>query len=135
MPSHFVLEPLDARRAFGDTLSVVNARLGCPPSTSHRKGDRAGRPSPPSRTGAWLLRVEVKSPEGPDEALRRLLMRLPNDPLWWRDLREQYEIQLWLGIFTKAWNRGFDLTPATIAMIHSTGSALMFDLYVEPEDT
>jgi hypothetical protein len=119
----------------GDDLDPdeVTGRLGCAPTNAHRRGDlsRSGRPWP---QGAWLLSVEGKAPTGPDELVHLLLARLPTDDALWSDLRERYTVRLWFGIFSKRWNRGFDLSADAVSRIHALGIGLEFDVYANPDD-
>src|SRR5262245_2946285 len=71
---------------------AVSGELRCMPTLARAKGSLGGPRSPPARTGVWLLQVEVVPPEGPDEAIRRVLMRFPQDPSWWEQLRSKYTV-------------------------------------------
>ena len=116
---------------YGDDLvpEVITAALGCSPTQAHRKGDRKREGSPPFSTGAWLLRVEGKAPQGPDELIRNLLTRFPSTPEFWRPIADQYRLQVRVGIHTGGWNRGFDITAETLASLSKLGAVLGFDLY------
>jgi hypothetical protein len=53
---------------------VVTGLIGIAPTSARRKGQRAGPRSPPGRTGVWLHRVCARSPVGPEELCRELLL-------------------------------------------------------------
>lgn len=119
----------------GDDLNPeeVSRLLGCTPSSSHRRGDP--RPSgPPWPKGAWLLTVEAKSPNGPEELVHLLLARLPADHALWSDLRRRFRLRLSFGIFTERWNRGFELSAGAIGRIDVLGAGLGIDIYANLED-
>lgn len=117
----------------------VSQELNCAPTSSHRKGDRKGPRSSPFPSGGWSFQVHVKAPAGPDEAIQQLLLRFPSDPSWWERLRSKYSVELWIGIFINAWNRGFEISPAAISTVRDTGASMQWDLYAdspnEPPDS
>ncbi|HTD73780.1 MAG TPA: DUF4279 domain-containing protein [Steroidobacteraceae bacterium] len=121
---------------YGDDLDPesISKMAGCNPTHAHRKGDRKTESSPPFRTGAWLLTVEGKAPQGPNDLIRLLLDRFPSEPAFWRPLSDRYQISVRVGIHTGGWNRGFDLEPATIAAVSILGGILGFDLYFYGEE-
>ena len=63
--------------------------------------------------------------------IARLLRQLPSDPAVWADLHARYRVRLSFGIFFDAWNRGFDLSPASLRSIADLGVPLGFDIYAE----
>jgi hypothetical protein len=111
----------------------ISAVLGCAPTSSHRRGDPRRRgPSWPQ--GAWLLRVEGIAPTGPEELVSQLFGRLPNDRAVWEGLVAKYTVRVTFGIFIGAWNRGFDLSPASVKQIAALGVPVGFDIYADGED-
>jgi hypothetical protein len=139
-PDRFFAEvggPIDLTRVtlgiYGVDLDPdeISALLGCSPTHAHRRGDLRPRGVPPWPKGAWLLSVEGKSPTEPEELLNQLLEKLPMDPAVWRNLRARFTVQLGFGLFLDAWNRGFDLSPATLERVSQLGASLDFNIYPE----
>jgi Domain of unknown function (DUF4279) len=127
--------PVDESRVvlaiYGDELDPdeVSRRLGCAPTHSHRKGDPTRSAGIYHKSGAWLLTVEGKAPEGPDQLATRLLGPFPQDEEFWRALCRDYRVQVRVGIHTDGWNREFRFEPATVALLARTGAQINFDLY------
>jgi hypothetical protein len=118
---------------YGEELDPeeITRILGVAPTRSHRRGDRLSPEGPPFRTGAWLCEVKSAAvPDPPDEALGRLLDRLPSDPTFWRRLTQQYEIRIFFRIGFEGWNKGFTLSAGNIQRAAVLGVRLDFDLYV-----
>lgn len=111
----------------------ISRLLGCAPTSSHRRGEpRRLGPSWPK--GAWLLSVEGEAPLGPEDLVQLLLSRLPENDDFWSQLRCRFRVQLMFGIFTKRWNRGFELSAETIQRIHRLGAGVGIDIYANGED-
>jgi hypothetical protein len=109
----------------------ISALLGCAPTSAHRRGDArrpGGRAYP---QGAWLLTVEGSAPTGPDELVQQLLGSLPSDPAVWGQLAAKYTVRVGFGIFVGAWNRGFELSPASIKQLAVLGIPVGFDVYAD----
>jgi hypothetical protein len=123
-------------RLYGDDLDpdVISAKLGCPPTKGHRKGERRRPTSPPFRTGAWILTIEGKAPRGPDDLIKELLGRFPSDYDFWKPLIEQYRASVQIVIHSDNWNRGFDLSAESVAAVARTGLKLGFDLYLYDDE-
>lgn len=112
----------------------VSRVLGCSPTSAHRRGDPRRPPVPPWPQGAWLLVVEGKAPKGPDELVRELLSGLPIDAATWDELTGRYVVRIGFGIFVSDWNRGFELSPESMALLARTGASVGFDIYAEDAD-
>jgi len=108
---------------------LLTRLLGCAPSTFHRRGDRRHERSIPYSTGAWILTEESISPETVNQALRRLLMRLPDDPSLWSRLAEEHRVQLRFGIHMTGWNKGFSISNDALTRLSSMCLTFEFDLY------
>lgn len=108
---------------------IVSRELGCAPTRAHRKGDRRGPRSPPFSTGAWLLELSGEGPIDPDVLLSDLLGRFPRDSAFWAKLRASYRVRVLVALHIERWNRGFELSPRTVAMVSATGAEFGFDLY------
>jgi Domain of unknown function (DUF4279) len=113
---------------------AVSARLGTPPTASHRRDDRRMERSPPSKQGAWFLTVMGKAPVGPNELVRQLLQHFPSAASFWEPLAHDYTMQIRIGIHMDSWNRGFELEPDVVRLAANTGAPINFDLYFDGED-
>jgi hypothetical protein len=108
--------------------------LGCHPTSSQRKGERKHEGSAPFRIGAWILTEEGRTPESVDQILRRLLLRLPDDPDLWSKLADEYKVELRFGIHMTGWNKGFTISAEALARLARMRLSFDFDLYAyEPE--
>ena len=112
----------------------VSSRLGCEPSSCHRRGDRKSPQGVPARTGAWFLNLRGFAPTGPEELIRRLLMKLPPDKPRWQELVSKFDVQLRIAIHFTAWNKGFELSPEVVSDIGKLGARVDFDLYAYGDD-
>lgn len=111
----------------------ITALLGCTPTSAHRRGEERRR-SPPYSQGGWLLSVVAKAPVGLDELVRLLFARLPQDSAQWELLATRYTIRVSFGIFVGGWNRGFELSPASLRQLAMLGVPVGFDIYVDGEE-
>jgi hypothetical protein len=108
--------------------------LGCTPTLAHRKGERKHDGSAPFRFGAWILTEEGTTPQTVDQVLRRLLLRLPDDPELWSKIADDNDVQLRFGIHMTGWNKGFTISADALARLSRMRLSFDFDLYAyEPE--
>ena len=112
----------------------ISAALGCAPTSAHRRGDARRPGMRPYAQGAWLLTVEGSAPAGPDELVRQLLDRLPDDPAVWEQLATRYTVRVGFGIFVGAWSRGFELSPSSLRQLAVLGVPVGFDIYADGEN-
>ncbi len=61
-------------------------------------------------------------------------MRLPADPPVWEQLAEHHDVRVYYGLHLDAWNRGFDLSPATVHQLEVLRAAIGFDIYADTDD-
>lgn len=113
---------------------AITSELNVPPTSAHRRGERAGPKSPTYESGAWIRTSECIPPAPPDDAVIALLSSLPRDPSVWAALTQRFTVQLRIGIHTTGWNRGFSLNSKTLALIAATGLSASFDLYSYGDD-
>lgn len=143
-PDHQVIAmvggPVDEVRVslaiYSDDLEPerLSELLSCTPTSAQRKGERKHDGSAPFRIGAWILTEEGTTPETVDQILRRLLLRLPDDPELWSKLAEDYQVQLRFGIHMTGWNKGFTISEEALARLSRMRLSFDFDLYAyEPE--
>ena len=117
---------------YGDDLNPdqVTVMLGCEPTSSHRRGDRAKRGIVRPR-GVWLLSSEGNA--DPEDLTCKLLDRLPKDARTWARLAKKYDVQLRFGLFMQRWNRGLDFTPQLVVRMAKLHARIIFDIY-GPDD-
>lgn len=118
-------------RIYGEDLipEEVSATLGCRPTNSWRKGDPL--PSGPRvrRQSAWFLDAPEKKKGEIDEQIQWLLSRLTPDVRVWKKLNAKFKIDLNAVIYMVNWNRGFEISPASMAAISRLGLKVGFDIY------
>lgn len=107
----------------------VTSRIGCAPTSAHRRGDRQGPRSPPYKEGAWLLEARGRAPTSAEQLIRQLLSKVPLDEALWEDLNSRFVVQLRIAVHFTGWNKGFDLTSGTVAAIAGVATTIVFDLY------
>jgi hypothetical protein len=112
----------------------VTELLGCPPTSSHRRGERRGTRSPLYKRGGWFLEVQGTAPEGPEELVAKLLGQLPQGEAVWQQLSELYDIQLRFAFYVKGWNQGFDLSAELVERVARLGAKIVLDIYALGED-
>ena len=112
----------------------VTELIGCSPTNAHRSGDRKTPNSPPYQSGAWLLEMRGSEPIGPEQLIRRLLLRVPQDENVWTKLSGRFRVRLLMGIHFTGWNKGFDLPADLIPAIASLRASIGFDLYGYGDD-
>ena len=129
----------------GDELDPddVSRRLGCAPTSAHRKGEThriwpspPGAPMPPPRvTGTWLLEAVGDSTLQADELIESVLGRFPSEPAFWQPLHRDFTVMLHLAARTARWGTGFRLAPAPLARCTATGAPLHIPLHIyDPAD-
>jgi uncharacterized protein DUF4279 len=112
----------------------ISSLLGCAPTSAHRRGDPRRNGIAPWPQGAWLLSVEGKAPTEPEELIELLIDRLPSESAIWEQLAAKYTVRITLGLFTGDWNRGFELSPATVSRLAAIGARVGFDIYADQEE-
>jgi len=120
---------------YGESLDpdAVSDLLQTSPTTALRRGERRNARSPESPRGVWILPVEGVAPDGPEQHLRQLLMRLPATPDTWATIRARYQARISVGIHMDSWNRGFAFSPDALRQVAIMGLELDFDIYANSE--
>lgn len=120
---------------------LLTRRLGVAPTTSFRRGfqhpphpRQRGPLSPPTRHGAWLLRVSEPPPKQVEDQLRRLLMLLAVEPEVWASVVAEHRVRISIGLHMSAWNRGFALSSRILGEVAKLGVELDFGIYVYYDD-
>ena len=112
----------------------ISTLLGCAPTRSHRRGDLRRDGTSAWSQGAWLLSVEGKAPNGPNELIELLAGRLPTDSAIWAQLRAKYIVRISFGLFIGGWNRGFEFSPASVGRLAEIGAPVGVDIYADDEE-
>jgi len=116
---------------YGDDLepTQITERLRCEPTSARRRGERRGPEGPPASTGVWLFNERGIAPTGPEQVIRRALMRLTSDLAVWEALAQQYSLRLNIAAHFSGWNKGFELSGEVVALIAARGLSMGCDLY------
>ena len=140
---------LEAVRAPGDTMILslllcgddldpdeVSLRMGCPPTSARRQGERLhadAAPSPP--IGAWRLQVRGDASSHADDLIELLLGRFPVAPAFWQPLHRDFALQLHLSLHTAAPDAGFILATEALTRCAATGASLLVTFHVHDADS
>jgi len=112
----------------------ITLALGVQPTSAHRRGERRGSSSPPSLSGAWLLKEHGRDAEPAEAVIDRLLKQLPEDPAVWRNLSIRHKIQFRFGLHMTGWNKGLSIPSKQVTRIAELGASMEFDIYAYGED-
>ncbi len=122
-------------RIVGDTLvpDEISSQLGCAPTCSHYKGEQLNSRTKGiarvARKGSWHLESRDREPEDIDTQVGELLAQLSNDLAVWRQLEEQFKIDLFCGLFMDSWNEGFAISPKSMIALGVRGITVSLDIY------
>lgn len=128
-------ESTAALRLFGDDLipDEITKLLGSVPTTSYLKGQVVrGKKSGCEvikKTGMWLLQASDRTPENLDSQVTELLGKLTQDLAVWSSLKNQFEIDLYCGLFMEVSNEGAEVSSDTLMLLGVRGIALTLDIY------
>lgn len=113
-------------RVFGESIDLdeITSLLGHPPTKERRERKKA----------SWRLVAPEMNGADLDSQIEWILSRLSKDLSTWKKITEEYQVDLFCGLFLDAPNRGISLSPETMKEISSRGIELGFDIYsFEPE--
>jgi hypothetical protein len=119
----------------GDSLEPeeVTRKLGAEPTFSGRIGGarqrHASGPIAPLHTGLWRLSADRSSPADLDSQVQGILDKVTSDYAIWSDLRAQFDINMFVGLFMASGNEGLRVSDATVAKLAARRIALDFDIY------
>jgi hypothetical protein len=120
-------------RVFGENLDPdsVSGILGAVPTAACRRGDvtRSKVYDRVEKQGKWLLTVDRIRGVLLDALINQLLDRLTDDLAGWRELTDQYKVDLFCGLQMELWNRGLGLSPRTLLRVGERGLELGLDIY------
>jgi hypothetical protein len=111
----------------------ISTLLGCPPTTSERKGDvRTSKTTGLSRTvklGGWQLHAADREPEDLDGQIAELLAKLTPSLEIWHSIAERYHVDLFCGFFMRETNEGVEISPTSLAALGQRKIILGLDIY------
>ena len=124
-------------RIFGDDLDPdeLTSKLGVSPTNACRKGDvhRGKKYDQIEKHGRWQY-TKPNSPEPIDDQVVALLNDLTDDPDVWQDVASRFNVDLFVGVFMRDWNRGFDLSVPTLRLLADKRIPIGFDIYADADD-
>lgn len=134
-----IAKSVAALRIIGDSLvpEEVTALIGSEPTSSYRKGDVKRLPSGKNlvrKTSMWLLEVTDREPEDINAQVMEILAITTPDLAIWRNLCQQYKIDLFCGLFMDSSNEGFCLSAATLMALGERGIKIDFDVYASTQE-
>lgn len=126
-------------RIFGEDLipEEITQALRCTPTIAQRTGDVIRYQSGRERVvkcGNWRLEAERAEPENINAQVRWLLLRVESDPNVWKTLVEQFDVDIFCGLFMQASNDGMTLGPDVMALLGERGIHLALDIYSASDD-
>jgi hypothetical protein len=127
-------------RIFGDSLvpDEITKILGAHPTKSQIKGETLLSKNTGinriANSGMWRLNAEESKPENLDGQIKELLSKLTDDLEIWAKIKEQFEVDLFCGLFMGVWNEGLSISPQTLAAIGLRGIELGLDIYGPDEE-
>lgn len=125
-------------RVFGDTLDpdAISTMMGATPSWSYQKGEvkllRNGKHLV-RKTGAWAVSVADREPEAVDAQVAELLSLMTPDLSVWKRLSEEFDLDMFCGLFMNQTNEGFSLSIDTLRALADRGIEIGFDTYAPLE--
>jgi hypothetical protein len=87
----------------------------------------AGRPTVAEK--ASFCRREKNGKVSLEKQIFQLFSRLSDNLEIWRMLTDQYNSDLFCGLYTESWNREIDFSPELMAQISARGLTLRLDTY------
>jgi hypothetical protein len=120
-------------RFSGDDLDPdeISKLLNCQPTDCHRKGDVLPdkRYHSVAKTGMWRLSGKKTGKVSLEKQIFELFNRLSDDLEIWRKLTNQYNSDLFCGLWMESWNREIGFSPELMAQISARGLILELDIY------
>jgi hypothetical protein len=109
----------------------LTALLGHPPTTSWRKGDPLPHGPNVRRNGAWILEAPDSKAADIDDQLHWIFSRLTLDMKKWRRLTARCRLDVFVGLYLEAANRGITLSPKSMNDLRRRGIPIGFDIYCD----
>ena len=126
-------------RIFGDDLipEEITQALQCTPTIAQRTGEVIRYQSGHERVvkcGNWRLEAAPAEPEDINAQVRWLLSQVESDPNVWESLAQQFDVDIFCGLFMQGSNDGMSLAPDVITLLGERGIPLAFDIYDAGDD-
>jgi hypothetical protein len=126
-------------RIFGDDLmpEEITQILRCAPTVAQGTGEVIRYQSGRERVvkcGNWRLEAATAEPEDVNGQLRWLLSQVESDPDVWKTLVQQFDVDVYCGLFMQGSNDGVSLAPDVMALLGERGIHLALDIYSASDD-
>ena len=124
-----------ALRISGDNLSPdeITRLLGASPSYSRTKGERLVAPHTGrvriAKFGSWHLRAVDQEPEDLNGQVHEILGQLTSDLAIWQKIADQYDVDLFCGLFMSSWNDWLNISPQSLSALGARGIEITMDIY------
>jgi hypothetical protein len=134
-------ESVATLRISGESLipEVISKMLGSDPTHSQIKGEPITGPKAEKESvakfGLWLLGASDCEPENINGQVEAILGMLTDDLKVWTRIREEFEIDLFCGLFMGSSNEGLSISPQTLAALGLRSIELSLDIYYADEDS
>ncbi len=127
-------------RVIGDELipDEITSKLKCEPTKKMIKGEpfswsKNGK-ARIARSGMWRIEVAEKQPGDLDAQIAEVFGLLTNDLDIWHSLANQYQLDLFCGLFMESSMEGISLSAESILAIGKRGIEIDFDIYGSDKD-
>lgn len=126
-------------RVIGDDLlpEDITDMLGCEPSYTQHKGQlitgkKTGRQRE-AKFGMWRIEAPEECPGDLNLQISSILDMLSSDLNRWVELSDNYDIDLFCGLFMQKEMEGIDISPKNLLALGQRGIELGLDIY-GPDD-
>jgi hypothetical protein len=133
-------ESVATLRISGDNLvpEEISRLLGSDPTHSQIKGEiivgpKTGKESV-AKSGFWLLGASDCEPENINGQVEAILGMLTDDLNVWTKIGQEFEIDLFCGLFLGSSNEGLSISPKTLTALGQRSIELALDIYYADED-
>ncbi len=120
-------------RISGDDLNpeVISKLLKGLPTSRQKKGEETGEKGEDriAKFGMWRVEATDKHPGDEEAQIKEILDQLSNDLSAGRKITEEYECDMFFGLFLEDLNEGYSLKPSTLLALGSRGIDLKLDIY------
>jgi hypothetical protein len=121
-------------RLFAEHLEPdeITQILRCAPTGAQRTGEVIRYQSGRERVvkcGNWRLDAEPAEPEDVNGQVRWLLSQVESDLNVWKSLVQQFDVDIYCGLFMQGSNDGLSLAPDVMALLGERGIHLGIEIY------
>ena len=107
----------------------------CVPTQTHRRGEKRNTKGKVIKTwkkGLWSLQSGEIDSSPLEYKINTLLSKITDDIEIWNKVTQNFEADLFCGIFLGSFNEGFELSPDILRKISDRGLKIGFDIYDNP---